>query len=108
MIRLLTSALLLVSLTAPLAARPSTLAMSCRQAQRLVASHGAVVMSTGPHTYARFVRGPRFCETAEWAHSATAPTKDTASCSLGYVCDTAPPLWFDDDHDGFGGLFSGR
>lgn len=104
MIRLFTSVVLLLAATAPLAARPSTLGMSCRQAQRLVAAEGAVVMSTGRHTYERFVAHPGYCMTAEWAHSATAPTTDSRSCPLGYICNTAPPLWFDDD----GGLFSGR
>lgn len=65
----------------------------------MVASRGAVVMSTGTHTYERFVSHPGYCETAEWAHSATAPTKDSPRCPLGYICNTAPPLWFDDDRD---------
>ena len=108
MMRLLTATLLVLSMTAPLAARPSTLTMSCRQAQSLVANRGAVVLSTGRHTYDRFVAGPGYCATAEWAQSATAPTRDSPSCPLGYTCTTAPPLWEDDDHDGFGGLFSGR
>jgi hypothetical protein len=102
--RLLISALLLVTTTMPLAARPNTLAMSCRQAQSLVASEGAVVMSTGKHTYARFVADAGYCETAEWAHSATAPTKDRKACPLGYICDTAPPIWYDDDGP-FGGMW---
>jgi hypothetical protein len=84
-------------------ARPSTLAMSCHQAQRMVASRGAVVMSTGAHTFNRFVADPGYCETAEWAHSATAPTKDTPECPMGYICNTAPPLWYDHDHGGFFG-----
>ena len=58
MIRLLVSTVLLLAATAPLAARPSTLGMSCRQAQNLVATQGAVVMTTGQHTYARFVAHP--------------------------------------------------
>jgi hypothetical protein len=74
--------------------------MSCHQAQRMVAARGAVVMTTGAHTYDRFVANPGFCEVAEWAHSATAPTKDSPSCPMGYICNTAPPLWYDDDGDG--------
>jgi hypothetical protein len=103
MTRLLASAVLLLAATAFVDARPSTLSMSCRQAQRTVAANGAVVMTTGPHTYDRFVASPGYCEVAEWAHSATAPTRDTAECPLGYICNTAPPLWYDHDHGG--GLF---
>jgi len=99
------SFLLLLSTVAAVDARPSTLSMSCRQAQRLVAAEGAVVMSTGRHTYDRFVSSPGYCEVAEWAHSATAPTKDARECPLGYICNTAPPLWYDDDRDS---LFIGR
>ena len=106
MLRLLITALLLVATTAPLAARPSTLSMSCRQAQRLVAREGAVVMSTGRHTYERFVATAGYCMTAEWAYSASAPTKDTDACPLGYICNTTPPIWYDDEPGG--GLFSGR
>ena len=103
MTRLPVSVLLLLAATAAAEARPSTLGMSCRQAQNLVAAQGAVVMSTGQHTYERFVAHPGFCMTAEWAHSATAPTKDSARCPLGYICNTAPPLWADDHGDGFFG-----
>jgi hypothetical protein len=94
---------MLIFLAATMAAeaRPSTLSMSCRQAQRLVASHGAVVMTTGPHTFNRFVASPGYCEVAEWAHSATAPTRDADDCPLGYICNTAPPLWYDHDEGGF-------
>lgn len=95
MIRILLSAALFLAATAPLAARPSTLTMSCRQAQNLVARQGAVVMTTGPHTYARFVADPGYCEFNEWADAASAPTKDLRRCSLGYTCSTAPPIWYD-------------
>jgi len=80
-------------------ARPSTLAMTCAQAQNMVASQGAVVMSTGAHTYDRFVASPGFCEFNEWAYTASAPTKDRRNCSLGYTCSSNPPLEYD------GGLF---
>ena len=92
MIRLFLSALLLFSATTAEAARPSTLGMTCHQAQRFVASRGAVVMSTGQHTYDRFVVSGGYCEVAEWAVSATAPTKDARHCPLGYTCTSTPPL----------------
>jgi hypothetical protein len=40
------------------AQRPSTLAMSCGEARAIVATHGAIVLSTGPHLYNRYVARP--------------------------------------------------
>jgi hypothetical protein len=95
MTRLALTLLILFESTSAFAARPLTLGMTCQQAQNMVASRGAVVMSTGQHTYDRFVANPGFCEVAEWAYTATAPTKDTRSCRLGYVCKSTPPIWYD-------------
>src|SRR3712207_8809967 len=57
-------------------ARPSTLAMTCREAAALVAQSGAIVLSTGKHTYDRFVANAGFCPHDDWADSAWAPTRD--------------------------------
>jgi hypothetical protein len=95
MIRLFLSTLLLLAPVTAEAARPSTLGMTCHQAQRMVASRGAVVMSTGRHTYDRFVVSGSYCEVAEWAISATAPTKDARYCRLGYTCTSTPPFEYD-------------
>ncbi len=75
------------------AQRPSTLGMSCGQARGIVFSQGAIVLSTGGHTYDRFVAAPGFCSLGEWARPATAPTTDTADCPLGYVCQSGDPPW---------------
>ena len=83
-------------------ARPSTLDMTCGQAASLVARSGAVVLSTGRHTYARFVSSPRYCVAAEYAYLRSAPTRD-GMCRIGYVCEPHPPLWQEDD-DGLFGL----
>jgi hypothetical protein len=93
--RFFLSALLLVAATAAGAARPSTLGMTCHQAQRLLASRGAVVMSTGQHTYNRFVVSGGYCEVAEWAIAASAPTRDARHCPLGYTCTSTPPFEYD-------------
>jgi hypothetical protein len=45
--------------------RPTTTAMACGQAARLVASRGAVILATGGNTYDRFVSDGRFCLTTE-------------------------------------------
>jgi hypothetical protein len=78
-------ALSLLASTAP-AQRPSTLAMSCADATALVASAGSIVLSTGPHTYDRFVSHGRFCSLSEHLWPANAPTADTRRCPLGFVC----------------------
>ena len=95
MIRLLLSTLLILAPVAADAARLSTRGMTCQEAQSVVASRGAVVMSTGKHTYDRFVVSGGYCEVAEWAVWATAPTKDTRQCPLGYTCTSTPPLEYD-------------
>ena len=75
------------------AQRPSTLAMSCGQAGALVASQGAVVMSTGTHTYDRFVATPGLCMLAEYAYDGYAPTQDVRSCRIGFVCRPFSPFF---------------
>jgi len=101
MLRHAAFALALVASAVPaLAARPSTLGMSCASARGLVAQSGAIVLSTGTHTYDRFVVHPGYCATAEYAYTGFAPTTDSPQCVVGYVCKAAPPLFSDDD-DGF-------
>jgi hypothetical protein len=77
------------------AARPSTLDMTCDQARATVASEGAVVMSTGQHTYERFVANWGFCNFDEWADWTSAPTRDVRRCPVGYVCKYRPAPWED-------------
>ncbi len=66
--------------------RPSTTAMACVQATRLVASRGAIVLGTGGQTYDRFVRDRSFCEPTEIARRAFRPTRDNPECLVGYTC----------------------
>ena len=80
------------------AQRPSSLSMSCGEARAIVASHGAIVLSTGPHTYDRYVAAPGFCPLGNWAERATVPTADARQCPLGYICQSGDPPW---EHDGF-------
>jgi|SRR5688572_6165071 hypothetical protein len=72
--------------TAAFAQRPSTLSMTCGEAAALVASAGSIVLSTGRHTYDRFVVGPQFCFLGEHAWPASVPTLDARRCRLGYKC----------------------
>jgi hypothetical protein len=66
--------------------RPSTLAMSCRQAAGLVATRGGVVLGTGGYTYDRFVSDGRFCLRSEMTEPAWVPAGDTPQCFVGYRC----------------------
>ena len=67
-------------------ARPNTTQMSCAQAAATVARAGAIVLSTGAHTYERYVATNAFCLPGENTESAAAPTLDSPYCAVGYVC----------------------
>ena len=96
---------LLLLAEAAVAQRQSTLSMTCTQARGVVAARGAAVLSTGRHTFDRFVASPRFCLPGEYAYAAHAPTRDRSRCRLGYRCDPVPPIWRDDRPFGRGHLF---
>lgn len=68
-------------------ARPNTTALSCADAQDLVAREGSIVLNTGaPGLYERFVASARFCGSSEDAAAAYVTTADAASCKIGYYC----------------------
>ena len=75
--------------------RPSTLNMTCAQAQSFVRSAGAVVLSTGGHTYDRFVATQAFCTPDEELVPTWAPTRDTPQCMVGYRCEMRRSWRFD-------------
>ena len=81
--------------TAIAQSRPSTLTMPCGQAAATVATYGAVVMTTGQHTFDRFVAHQGFCLPGEYADRATAPTLDSPSCAIGYTCEQRRRLFHD-------------
>ncbi len=72
--------------TAANAQRPSTLAMTCDEAIGLVAEYGSIVLSTGEHTYNRFVASRNLCFRGEHGWPSHAPTRDVAQCRVGYIC----------------------
>ena len=86
---ILASAILLSQATA--FAMPSTLDMSCRQVASLVSSKGAVVLSTGPGLFDRYVNGQVYCGEGLIAMPAWIPTKDSAQCYVGYTCTVPSP-----------------
>lgn len=83
----LISALLILPAIAAAQGRPSTLNMTCGEAAATVASYGAAVLTTGEHTYERFVVHQGHCQPGERAQSAFAPTLDSEACNIGYTCE---------------------
>lgn len=90
---LLTAALAATAGTA--FARPDTRGMTCQQTQRLIARSGAVVLTTGPHTYDRYVAGFGYCATPNQPVLTYVRTKDRANCPV-YNCQRVDSLFFDD------------
>lgn len=67
-------------------ARPDTRAMSCGEAQALVARNGAIVLSTGQHTYDRFLAAGVRCPLPDVPRLTYVPTRDEPQCPIGYTC----------------------
>ncbi len=87
------TALLALPALAAAQGRPSTPAMTCRQAAGLVASRGAVVLSTSRDIYDRYVRSETMCETSYYGRPAFVPTRDNPQCFIGYYCSATPPMF---------------
>jgi hypothetical protein len=66
--------------------RPSSRSMTCQAARQLVASRGAVVLSTGPYAFDRYVSSSPFCVLGETTEPAWIPTADTSQCFVGHRC----------------------
>lgn len=80
-------ALVAILLAGPASAqRPDARAMSCEQARALVVARGAAVLTTGQHTFERFVSTAAFCGHFEVLKRAWITTGDGARCRVGYVC----------------------
>jgi hypothetical protein len=80
------AAAIAVAATAALAAgRPDTRAMSCYQVQDFIRDRGAVVMTTGQHTYDRFVSRDSACLRPDVAWQTTVRTRDAGDCPV-YHC----------------------
>ncbi|MFD2052835.1 hypothetical protein ACFSQT_06840 [Mesorhizobium calcicola] len=81
----MTTAILLAA-TSLAEARPDTRTMDCQQLQQLIQSRRAVVLTTGPNTYDRYVR--QFGNECDWPEvpmSAYVATRD-GHCPV-YRCD---------------------
>lgn len=84
--RFLLAGALLVPAVALAQGRPATPLMTCAEAAALVAREGAIVLDTGPYTYARFVRDGGFCPLPEAPKPSFEVTRDNPKCFVGYVC----------------------
>jgi hypothetical protein len=73
-------------------ARPNTTTMSCGEAAATVARAGAIVLTTGDHSYERFVAATTFCLGGETTAPGIAPTLDSERCQVGYICRERPNL----------------
>ena len=71
-------------------ARPDLRAMTCDQARALVHRNGAVVFTTGPRTYEKFVVARWGCELPYRGTSAYVATKDRKNCRIGFRCELLP------------------
>jgi hypothetical protein len=83
--KVLLTAAALLSITSIADARPDTRRMGCEELRDLIQSRRAVVLTTGPNTYDRYVR--QFGNECDWPEvpmSAYVPTRD-GSC-LVYRC----------------------
>ena len=67
-------------------ARPNTVRMSCGAVQELVERAGAIVMSTGGHTFDRFVSNRSYCTPQERTGPAYVATRN-GLCFAGYTCE---------------------
>lgn len=59
--------------------------LDCQSVQSLIAQRGAVVLTTGQHTYDRYVADRRFCFHPEVPRITTVPSADTDQCPV-YRC----------------------
>lgn len=67
-------------------ARPDSRYMSCNAARSLVQGSGAVIMSTGAHTYDKYVKNHAYCNLDQALVRAYVPTSDQRRCKVGFRC----------------------
>ena len=89
---MLVSAAILVATAAQAQGRPDSRGMECGQIQSFIADRGAVVMTTGQHTYDRYVRDRWQCfSISEVAVRAFIASRDTAQCPV-WRCEAIDPV----------------
>jgi hypothetical protein len=76
--------------TSPALARPDARAMTCGELNGLIVREGAVVVTTGTHTYQRFVASWGFCDPWEMLQPVYQSTSDQKRCVVYSVCADRP------------------
>lgn len=67
-------------------ARIDVRTLACGDAKSLVWQSGAIVLTTGRHTYDRFVVNERLCPPGHMTRPAYVQTRDAQACEIGYIC----------------------
>jgi hypothetical protein len=75
-------------------ARPDARTMTCHQTQALIEQRGAITISTGRHTYERFIAYDGYCYHPEVRHITYISTKDTDQCPV-FHCEQPIRLFND-------------
>jgi hypothetical protein len=87
MIRLLLAlALTAIATAATAQVGPPTSQRPCSANRQLVLKEGAVVLDTGPNTYARFVKSAAGCLVDQFPEPAWVPSSNNPQCFIGYRC----------------------
>ena len=88
MIRILlrSISLALASTAATAQVGPPTSQRPCAANRQLVINDGAVVLDTGPSTYARFVNSASKCLVDQFPEPAWVPSSNNPQCFIGYRC----------------------
>jgi len=85
--RLLTFFVLTLCATTAMAqVGPPTSQRTCGANRQLVMKEGAVVLDTGPSTYARFVKNGSECLVDQFPEPAWVPSSNNPQCFIGYRC----------------------
>lgn len=94
--RILATLVIVIGFLAPIAglplaskaaARPDIRTMTCAQAQDTILRNGGIVMSTGTHTFERFVANKSFCDPFQEVRPRWYATADNPQCRLNYICE---------------------
>ncbi|WP_210483600.1 hypothetical protein [Microvirga antarctica] len=65
---------------------PPTSTRPCSANRQMVMKEGAVVLDTGPNTYARFVKSGAECLVDQFPEPAWVPSSNNPQCFIGYRC----------------------
>lgn len=89
--RITAVAVMMTAMTAPVMAqgRPDARAMTCAQVQDLIDQRGAAVLTTGQHTYDRFIARWNRCDHPFIPQDTRISTRDTNRCEV-YICRDNP------------------